>query len=93
MAATREQAQKGAAKTNAKHALRVSARRVQVQGLLILRPAMSAEAVALDLGVSHSTIRSDWRALRTASLPVPVAAAPVGAATERGEALDALEGP
>ena len=64
MTRTREQAQKGAALTNAKHAERVERRRTQVFILRQCRPGMSAEDVARELKCSPSTIRGDWRALR-----------------------------
>lgn len=70
MTATREQAQRGAAKTNERHAARVAERRVQVQGYRLTNPGMSAEDVARALRCSPSTIRGDWRALRTRSLQV-----------------------
>ena len=71
MAATREQAQKGAALTNAKHAARIGGRRAQVAILRFGWPGLSAEEVARRLKCSPSVIRRDWRALRASPSPAP----------------------
>lgn len=64
MAATREQAQKGAALTNVKQEARVQARRLLVASLLKSNPGLTAEKVAVQLHSSPTRIRADWRALR-----------------------------
>ena len=67
MGSTREQAQKGAAKTNEQRRAEVARRRAQVEILRLAFPSRSAEDVARDLKCSPSTVRGDWRALRKSS--------------------------
>lgn len=49
----------------AKRRADIERRRAQVAILRLVRPAMSAEDVARELKCSPSTVRGDWRALRS----------------------------